>query len=342
MIPDFSCDYKNGAHPAVLKKLVETNGEILNTYGFDKYSAEAKEKIREACGLPDAEVFFISGGTQTNMTVISSVLRSYQGVICASTGHINCHESGAVEATGHKIIPLPHHEGKLDADELSAYLSDFYKNESRDHMVFPGMVYISYPTEYGTIYSKNELTKLRRVCDEYGLYLFLDGARLGYGLTCGACDITLKELAALCDAFYIGGTKVGALCGEAVVFHKDKTPEHFITLIKRGGAMLAKSRVVGVQFSALFTDDLYFRIAKNGADKAEELKALFINKGYELFIDSPTNQQFVILDDETLQRLEGKVGFEVWERAGENRTVVRFASSWSTTEEEIEYLSCLL
>lgn len=338
---DFSCDYKNGAHPAVLSRLVETNSQTTGTYGFDEYSESAKEKIKKACKAKDADVFFIAGGTQTNMTVISSCLKSYEGVVSASTGHINCHEAGAVEYSGHKVIALPHHGGKADAGELEALLKDFNENPSRDHMIFPAMLYISYPTEYGTIYKKEELLHLRRVCDKYGLTIFLDGARLGYGLTCGECDIDLPFIAEICDVFYIGGTKVGALCGEAVVFPKG-APAHFITMIKQRGAMLAKSRIIGVQFDALFSDGLYFKIAKNGIDRAYELKAAFERKGYKFYIDSPTNQQFIVLDEKTLARLEKKVNFEVWEKTADGCTVVRFATSWSTTKEEITELYKLL
>ena len=338
---DFSCDYKNGACKEVLEHLIRTNEEITATYGDDKYSESAKNKIKSACKAPDADVFFIAGGTQTNMTVISSCLRSYEGVLSAESGHINCHEAGAVEHSGYKVLSLPHHDGKISADELCAYMRSFEENGSRDHMVFPAMVYISYPTEYGTIYSKKELFDIRKVCDEYKLKLFLDGARLGYGLTCGECDIDLPFIAKICDVFYIGGTKVGALCGEAVVFPK-KAPEHFITMIKQRGSMLAKSRILGVQFDALFTDNVYFRIAKNGADRAKDLKKAFSDKGYEFFIDSPTNQQFIILDNNKLEELKEKVGFEVWERIDENRVAVRFATSWSTTENDIEELKKLI
>ncbi len=338
---DFSCDYKNGAHPAVLSHLVETNGEITDTYGFDKYSKSAKEKIKNACKSEEADVFFIAGGTQTNMTVISSCLQSYEGVICATTGHINCHEAGAVEYTGVKVIALPHKDGRISAEQIERYMSDFNGNPSRDHMVFPAMVYISFPTEYGTIYTKKELCDIRKVCLKYGLNLFIDGARLGYGLMCGECDLDLPFIAEVCDVFYIGGTKVGALCGEAVVFPKG-APAHFITMIKQRGAMLAKSRVVGVQFDALFTDGLYFEAARNAIIRAEELKKAFSDKGYGFFIDSPTNQQFILLDEKALRRLTGKVGFEIWEKPDGNTTVVRFATSWSTTKEEIEELSRLL
>ncbi len=338
---DFSCDYRNGACQPVLDALIKTNGETTATYGFDICSKRAEEKIKAACKAPDAEVFLIAGGTQTNMTVISSCLLSYEGVLSAETGHINCHESGAVEHAGYKVLALPHHEGKICAKELMAYMCGFENNPSRDHMVFPAMVYISFPTEYGTIYSKSELLEIRKVCDEYNLKLFLDGARLGYGLCCDECDIDLPFLAQICDVFYIGGTKVGALCGEAVVFPK-KAPAHFITMIKQRGAMLAKSRVLGVQFDALFSDGVYFKIAKNGADRAKQLKKTFADKGYEFFINSPTNQQFIILDNKKLEELQTKVGFEVWEPYGEDKTVVRFATSWSTTEEDIKELQKLI
>lgn len=338
---DFSCDYRNGACQPVLDALIKTNSEMTATYGFDIYSKRAEEKIKAACNAPDAEVFLIAGGTQTNMTVISSCLMPYEGVLSAETGHINCHESGAVEHAGYKVLALPHHEGKICAAELDAYMRSFEKNPSRDHMVFPAMVYISYPTEYGTIYSKSELLKIRKVCVEYKLKLFLDGARLGYGLMCDECDIDLPFLADICDVFYIGGTKVGALCGEAVVFPK-KAPAHFITMIKQRGAMLAKSRVLGVQFDALFSDGVYFKIAKNGADRAKQLRKAFADKGYKFFIKSPTNQQFIILDNKKLEELQSKVGFEVWEPYGDDNTVVRFATSWSTTEEDIKELQKLI
>lgn len=338
---DFSCDYRNGACKEVLDALINTNSETTATYGFDIYSQRAAEKIKALCKAPDAEVFFIAGGTQTNMTVISSCLRSYEGVVSAETGHINCHEAGAVEYTGCKVLSLPHHEGKICADELGAYMRDFENNGSRDHMVFPAMVYISYPTEYGTIYSKAELLEIRKTCDKYKLKLFLDGARLGYGLCCDECDIDLPFIAKICDVFYIGGTKVGALCGEAVVFPKG-APAHFITMIKQRGAMLAKSRVLGVQFDALFSDGVYFKTAKNGADRAKDLKKAFADKGYKFFINSPTNQQFIILDNKKLKELQSKVGFEVWEPYGTEQTVVRFATSWSTTEEDIKELEKLI
>ena len=339
---DFTCDYNNGAHPSVLQRLIDTNGLISGTYGFDEFSESAADKIRAAVEDPGAAVYFIAGGTQTNMTVISSCLKSYEGVVCADTGHINCHESGAVEYTGHKIIRLPSHAGKVDAGELEDLLSSFYADQSHEHMVYPGMLYISYPTEYGTIYSKTELQALRGVCVKYGMKLFCDGARLGYGLCSDGADITLPELHGLCDVMYIGGTKCGALCGEAVVFQRGAVPDHFVTLIKQRGAMLAKGRLIGVQFDALFEDGLYFRIANQAIRRANELRALLDAKGYSQFVVSPSNQIFVVLDDETVKRLSENVKFEIWEKPDKDRTVMRFVTSWSTTPEQIAELGRLL
>ncbi len=339
---DFTCDYNNGAHPSVLRRLVDTNGITSGTYGFDEFSKSASDKIRAEIGDKDAPVYFLAGGTQTNMTVISSCLLPYQGVLCAATGHINGHEAGAVEATGHKVLPLPSHDGKVLAHDLSAYMKTFEENESRDHTVFPGMLYISYPTEYGTLYSLTELEELSRVCKRYGLLFFCDGARLGYGLLSPECDITMADLHRICDVFYIGGTKVGALCGEAVVFKKEALPAHFMTLIKQRGALLAKGRLAGVQFDALFTDGLYYKIAKTAIDRARELKEVFAAKGYKFFIDSPTNQQFVVLSDEKARELSKNVLFEVWEKTAEGDTVARFVTSWSTAASQIEELGRLL
>ena len=270
------------------------------------------------------------------------MLRDYQGVVAAQTGHIAVHEAGAVEYTGHKVLTLPQREGKMSAQDLRNYLKGYYADGSYDHMVFPGMVYISFPTEYGTLYSKKELTDIYAVCQEYSLPLFVDGARLGYGLMSPACDITIKDLARLCDVFTIGGTKVGALCGEAVVFPSGKAPEHFFTMVKQHGALVAKGRLLGVQFDTLFTDGLYFKIAQGAIDLAMQLKKLFLDKGYELFLDSPTNQQFIILTPAAAKALEGKVAYEVWETLPDGRKVVRFATSWATTPEQVSQLSALL
>ena len=338
----FTCDYNEGAHPAILERLVATNFCQEPGYGADSFTQSAKALVREAAGCPQAEVFLLTGGTQTNSTVIATMLRDYQGVVAATTGHIAVHEAGAVEYTGHKVLTLPQHQGKICAQELKAYLETYYADGSYEHMVFPGLVYISFPTEYGTLYSKKELTDIKAVCQEYSLPLFVDGARLGYGLMSPACDVTIQELAGLCDVFTIGGTKVGALCGEAVVFPSGKAPEHFFTMVKQHGALLAKGRLTGVQFETLFTDGLYFKIARRAIDLAMRLKTLFVAKGYELFLDSPTNQQFVILPPETARALEGKVQYEVWEHLPDGRTVVRFATSWATTPEQVAELTALL
>lgn len=337
----FENDYCEGAHPAILKRFIETNMEKLPGYGMDRYCLSAKEKIRAACACPDAEIYFLSGGTQTNAAVIAAFLKRYEGVIAASTGHINGHEAGAVEYTGHKVLSLPHKDGKLSADTVRDYLQTFYSDENHDHMVFPGMVYISHPTEYGTLYTRQELSDLADVCSLYKIPLFLDGARLGYGLASPASDVTLQDIARCTDVFYIGGTKVGALCGEAVVFPK-KAPEHFLTMIKQQGALLAKGRVLGIQFDTLFTDNLYLEISKNAIKTADRLKEALRRKGYRLLIDSPTNQIFVILENAKMKALAQSVRFSFWEKYDGNHTTVRFATSWATDMEEIDRLISLL
>lgn len=338
----FASDYIAGAHPQVLKRLVETNLEPLPGYGGDIYCDRAKEKIRAACGCAGAQVEFLTGGTQTNQIVISTLLREHEGVIAAQTGHVNTHEAGAIEYTGHKVLELPQQEGKLDAAEVDGYIRDFYADENHEHMVFPGMVYISHPTEYGTLYSKAELEALSRVCRARKIPLFLDGARLGYGLMSRDTDVTLADIAALCDVFYIGGTKVGALCGEAVVFTGRNRPPHFTNAVKKRGALLAKGRLLGVQFDALFTDGLYFELSRHAIEMAEQLKAILHEKGVEFYLESPTNQQFVILEDSRVEELRKQVSFGFWEKYGPDRTVVRFATGWSTTPEELEFLRSVL
>lgn len=338
----FTCDYCEGAHPKILQRLLDTNMIQASGYGEDPFCSSARAKIREATCCPEADVFFLVGGTQTNATVIDSMLRGYEGVIAAASGHIAVHESGAIEFGGHKVITLPAKEGKLEAVTIEDYLMVFHADEAKDHMVLPGMVYISFPTEYGTIYSRSELEAIKEVCKRYCVPLFIDGARLGYGLQSPACDLTLPEIASLCDVFYIGGTKVGALCGEAVVFPGGNAPAHFFTTVKQHGALLAKGRLLGLQFDTLFTDGLYFEISRNAIEKAMELKQLFISKGIPLYIDSPTNQQFPIMTKEDLAPLEGKVLYEVWETLPDGRLVTRFATSWATSEEQIEYLASLL
>lgn len=338
----FKSDYTEGAHPKLLEALAETNLVSQSGYGEDCFCAAAREKIRRACGREEAQVWFLTGGTQTNQVVISALLRRWEGVLCADTGHVAVHEAGAIEYTGHKVLTVPAAEGKLRVEDAAAYVESFYKNGSHEHMVFPGLVYISHPTELGTLYTKAELTALSAFCRANRLPLFLDGARLGYGLTAPGTDLTLEDIAELTDVFSVGGTKVGALCGEAVVFPRGNLPEHFATLTKQQRAMLAKGRLLGVQFDALFTDGLYFTIARGAVAQALRLKEAFRRKGYPLYIDSPTNQQFVILTPEQSARLGREVVFEPWENLPDGRAAVRFATSWATTDEQVENLIAML
>ena len=338
----FESDYTEGAHPLILRRMLETNLQQEHGYGDDSFTAAAREKIREAADCPDADVWFIAGGTQTNQLVIDSMLQPYEGVVSAATGHVNCHEAGAIEYTGHKVMQLPAHDGKLRAAELRAFIRTFYDDGNHEHMVFPGMVYITHPTEYGTLYTRQELTDIAAVCHAYHMPLFLDGARLGYGLAARGTDVDLPFLAEITDVFYIGGTKVGAFLGEAVVFTKHNTPTHFLTRIKQHGALLAKGRLIGLQFDVLFTDGLYFRIAEHAVRLAEKLRQALVDKGYTLLIDSPTNQQFVILENGKMAALEREVGFSFWEAVDETHTAVRFATSWATTEENLDRLIALL
>ena len=338
----FASDYTTGCCPEILDRLIATNLEPQSGYGTDQYCASAAEKIKNACNAPEAQVEFIAGGTQTNQVVISSMLQRYEGVVAARTGHISCHEAGAIEYTGHKVFELPQVMGKIRAKDLSDLVENFYGDDNHDHMVFPGMVYISHPTEYGTLYTLSELTSISEVCRKHNMPLFLDGARLGYGLMSYSTDVTLQDIAKLCDVFYIGGTKVGALCGEAVVFTHGNMPKHFLTMKKQNGALLAKGRLLGVQFDTLFTDDLYFRISKHAIDMAERLKGILSDAGFPFLLESPTNQQFVVLDNATMERLKKDVGFGFWETVDEDHTAVRFATSWSTTEKELDKLQELL
>ena len=338
----FENDYVAGAHPKVLERLIETNSEPLTGYGADPYCERAAKKIKAACGREDLEVYFLVGGTQTNATVISTMLHDYEGVVAADTGHVSLHEAGAIEYSGHKVLTIPQHNGKIDPEELLDYLKGFYEDQTYEHMVFPGMVYISHPTEYGTLYTKAELARISEICGQYQIPLYLDGARLGYGLMSLQTDVALEDVARYCDVFYIGGTKVGALCGEAVVFHQDAVPRHFMTMMKQHGALLAKGRLLGVQFDALFTDGLYLEISRHAIRMAELLKGLLKEKGCSFYLESPTNQQFIILENKKLERLKEHVAFSFWEKADEEHTVVRFATSWSTTPEDIEKLGRIL
>jgi len=334
----FESDYIAGAHPEILRRLAETNLEPLSGYGTDIYCERAKQKIRDCIGLPEAEIFFLAGGTQTNAVVISTLLSDWEGVLAAKTGHISSHEAGAIEYTGHEVLELPQRDGKIDPDDLRAYLAAYYGDENHEHMTCPGMVYLSHPTEYGTLYSRAELQSISGICQEYHLSLYLDGARLAYGLMSRETDLTIRDIAELCDVFYIGGTKVGALCGEAVVFTRGNMPKHFLTSVKKRGALLAKGRLLGVQFDALFTDGLYFRIGQHAIDLAEKMKQILLAHGLPLAVQSPTNQQFPILENRQLEKLREKVAFSFWEKQDESHTVVRLATGWSTTEEDLQAL----
>ncbi|MDY2813227.1 MAG: low specificity L-threonine aldolase [Dorea sp.] len=334
----FQCDYAEGAHPSILKKLEETNFDQTAGYGMDPYCDSARERIKKLCNNENVDVHFLVGGTQTNFTVISSVLRPYQGVIAAHTGHINVHETGAVEATGHKVLPILSEDGKITAAQVREMCNAHWDDADHEHMVQPGMVYISHPTENGTLYQKEELQALYDTCREFGLPLFLDGARLGYGLMSEASDLALEDIAKLTDVFYIGGTKVGALFGEAVVITKPELKRDFRYMIKRGGGMLAKGRLLGIQFDILFTEGLYFEISKHADDLAMRLKEAFIKKGYPLRYDSYTNQQFPILPDEHLDKLKEKYAYGFWEKIDDAHSAVRFCTSWATREEAVEEL----
>lgn len=338
----FDCDYMEGAHPLILEKLLETNFEQTPGYGYDTYTLNAKNKIREACGCPNAEIYFLIGGTQTNATVIDGLLHTYEGVIASETGHINVHEAGAIEASGHKVISLSQHNGKIAAEDVDAYITNFYLDPTYKHMVAPGMVYISFPTEYGTLYSYNELHKLKNICQHHKIPLFIDGARLGYALASNETDVTLKDIAQLCDVFYIGGTKVGALFGEAVVITNPNLLNNFFPIIKQHGALLAKGRMLGIQFDTLFTNGLYLQISRHAILMANKLKLGFIKKGYQLYIDSPTNQQFIILSKEQIKHIQEYATFEIWGTVDEKNYVTRFATSWATKEADIDQLLRIL
>ena len=338
----FDSDYMAGAHPEILEALVRTNLEHTAGYGNDPYTAEAKALIRKAVGVEDAQVFFLVGGTQTNATVIDGILARHEGVVAADSGHIAVHESGAIEASGHKVLTLPHHEGKLRAEEVERYIEDFYADETYPHMVAPGMVYISQPTEYGTIYSLAELEALGAVCRKHAIPLYIDGARLGYGLKAEGADFTLKDVARIADVFYIGGTKVGALFGEAVVVTNPKLLRNLFPLVKQHGALLAKGRLLGLQFGVLFRDGLYERIGEKAVEHAITIRESFRKAGYEVVIESPTNQQFLRLPNEVIDRLRQDMSFDYWGSRGEKESIVRFVTSWATTDDDITRLKELV
>lgn len=334
----FDCDYLEGAHPRIIQKLIETNMEQTAGYGCDPHCDRAAELIKNACKAPESDVHFLVGGTQTNTTVISSILRVHQGVISAVSGHINVHESGAIEATGHKVLALPSSDGKLTAQQIEDCFNSHHNDPCFEHMVQPGMVYISLPTEGGTVYSKSELESIYSVCKKTGMYLYIDGARLGYALASEACDLTIADVAANCDLFYIGGTKVGALFGEALVINNNNLKKDFRYVIKQKGGLLAKGRLLGIQFETLFEDGLYFEISAYAIECAKRIRNIFASNGYEFLFDSETNQQFPIIPDNQLEILGKEFSFDYWCALPEGKSGVRFCSSWATTRENLDKL----
>lgn len=338
----FDTDYMAGAHPEVLQRLVDTNHLQTVGYGGDEFTKHAAELIKAACGKPDARVYFLTGGTQTNATVIDGILAKHQGVLAAESGHISVHEAGAIEASGHKILTLPQHEGKVWASELKEYIENFYSDDTYEHMVAPGMLYISYPTEYGTIYSLDELKEISNICHKAEIPLYIDGARLAYGLAAENNDVTLKDIANLCDVFYIGGTKVGALFGEAVVITNPTLLHHFFPLIKQHGALLAKGRLLGVQFEALFESNLYEEIGADVVTKAIRIRNIFLSRGFKTVVNSPTNQQFIYLPNDIMDKLAKEVSFELWGPRGKEHTTVRFVTGWATKASDIDLLESIL
>lgn len=334
----FECDYLEGAHPKILEFLFRTNLEQTPGYGTDLYCENARAVIREKCSHEDCDVHFLIGGTQTNTTVIASILRPHQGVLCADTGHINVHETGAIESMGHKVLPIHSDDGKITAADITDAYNAHFSDPTAEHMVQPGMVYISHPTETGTIYTKSELAEISSVCRKFGLPLFLDGARLGYGLTAEGSDLSLSDIASLCDVFYIGGTKSGALFGEAVVITSPALKKDFRYLIKQKGGLLAKGRLLGIQFLALLEDDLYFDITRHANMMALKIRNAFKEKGCSFRYESVTNQQFPIIADAYLEKLKKNYSFSFWEKIDSEHTAVRFCTSWATKEEDVEKL----
>ena len=334
----FQCDYSEGAHPRILERMMQTNFEQTVGYGEDHYCEMARVLVQKACGRPDADVHFLVGGTQANATVISSVLRPHQGVLCVRSGHINVHETGAIEHSGHKVLALEGTDGLLSADSVRAAMEEHLTEDGPEHTVQPGMVYISFSTEVGTVYTLSQLKELSAVCREYGLPLFIDGARMGYGLASDGCDVTLNDIAELADVFYIGGTKQGALFGEAVVIVNESLKKDFRYFIKQNGGMLAKGRLLGIQFMTLFEDGLYFELSEHAVAQAMRIRDAFASKGYRFLVESPTNQQFPILPNSEMERLSADFKFSVWQKIDEGHTAVRFCTSWATKAEAVDAL----
>ncbi len=334
----FECDYNNGMAPNILSRLAEENSKAQPGYGYDEYTLSAVEKIKKAVGRSDVEVSLIGGGTETNQLVIGTLLSRCEGVIAASSGHIAVHESGAIEYTGHKVITIDSYNGKIDAGKLEKVMEEYMDSEPKEALVTPRMVYISEPTEMGTVYKKSEIEDIRKVCDKYSLLLYLDGARLAYALASPVCDLTLCDIAALTDTFYIGGTKCGAIIGEALVMRSGVAPENFKQMKKQSGALLAKGRLLGIQFDTLFENDYYLSLGRTGMEKAGMLKEVMLENGYREAWESPSNQLFFIMDNDDIAALRESVVFERWSRYDEKSSVVRFCTSWSTTDEDIKAL----
>lgn len=346
LIPDamyqFQCDYNEGAHPRIMERLMETNFEQTVGYGEDHYCEAARAAVRKAVGREDVDVHFLVGGTQANATVISSILRPYQGVLCATTGHINVHETGAIEHGGHKVLALEAADGLLSAALIREAVEAHYAEDGPEHTVQPGMVYISFSSEAGTVYSLSQLHEISTVCREYGLPLFIDGARMGYGLASEGCDVSLSDIAALADVFYLGGTKQGALFGEAVVIVNDALKKDFRYCIKQNGGMLAKGRLLGIQFLTLFEDGLYFQLSEHAVSQAMRIRDAFKSKGFGFLVQSPSNQQFPILDNATMERLSSDFLFSFWQKVDDTHTAVRFCTSWATRPEAVNALIAAL
>lgn len=346
LIPDamyqFQCDYNEGAHPRIMERLMETNFEQTVGYGEDHYCEAARAAVRKAVGREDVDVHFLVGGTQANATVISSILRPYQGVLCATTGHINVHETGAIEHGGHKVLALEAADGLLSAALIREAVEAHYAEDGPEHTVQPGMVYISFSSEVGTVYSLSQLRDISAVCREYGLPLFIDGARMGYGLASEGCDVSLSDIAALADVFYLGGTKQGALFGEAVVIVNDALKKDFRYCIKQNGGMLAKGRLLGIQFLTLFEDGLYFQLSEHAVSQAMRIRDAFKSNGFGFLVQSPSNQQFPILDNATMERLSSDFLFSFWQKVDDTHTAVRFCTSWATRPEAVDALIAAL
>ena len=346
LIPDamyqFQCDYNEGAHPRIMERLMETNFEQTVGYGEDHYCEAARAAVRKAVGREDVDVHFLVGGTQANATVISSILRPYQGVLCATTGHINVHETGAIEHGGHKVLALEAADGLLSAALIREAVEAHYAEDGPEHTVQPGMVYISFSSEVGTVYSLSQLREISAVCREYGLPLFIDGARMGYGLASEGCDVSLSDIAALADVFYLGGTKQGALFGEAVVIVNDALKKDFRYCIKQNGGMLAKGRLLGIQFLTLFEDGLYFQLSGHAVSQAMRIRDAFESKGFGFLVQSPSNQQFPVLDNATMERLSSDFLFSFWQKVDDTHTAVRFCTSWATRPEAVDALIAAL